>query len=180
MTSRARSAATLLVLTALLVAGAAYGWTALTAPLPRTTEVPQEPCIEEQVDKGDKVRPGQVLVSVLNAGTTNGLAGRTMTLFVEAGFGEGTEGNAPEGTEVARAEIWVEDLRNPGARLVATRLGRNVEIVKRSTGEPGVVVVVGDKFEKLRKGRPSITVQRPGTICRPTPEQDVVEEVAAG
>ena len=163
-----RTGVTLAVLALLLVLGAAWGWSALTEPLPKAGAEPTGPCVETEVTAGSRVGPRQVLVSVLNAGTQEGLAGRTMKQLTQAGFGEGVSGNAPDGTEVRRAQVWAADVDSPAVRLVASRLP-GAEVVERRTTEPGVVVVVGDRFRKLDRGRRTVRVVEDTTICSPVP-----------
>jgi len=163
LSPRGRSALTLSMLVLLLLGGAVWGWTALTSPLPRISE---EVCVETEVAAGSKIYPDQVLVSVLNAGNRNGLAGRTMQEFIDAGFGEGTRANAPRGTEVIRAQIWTSTPQHPAVRLVRSRLGE-AKVIKRTTTQPGVVVVVGDKFDNLVPGRKTTVAAGDITICSP-------------
>ncbi len=160
-----RSALTLTALGLLLVAAVVWGWSAVTAPLPDSG--PQAPCTPTPVAKGEPIRSDQVLVSVLNAGTREGLAGRTMQLLVDAGFAEGESGNAPPGTRVAAAQVWATQPRNPAVQLVASRLGPDTEVVKREATAPGVVVVVGDDFTELAKGQRKVVARSDTEICSP-------------
>jgi hypothetical protein len=160
-----RTALTLLVLCGLLVIGVTWGWSSVTKPFPGKADAPI--CVTHSVSAGDRVYPQQVTVSVLNAGTREGLAGRTMQLLVDDGFAEGHLDNAPRGTDVSRAEIWSADPTSPAVRLVASRLGHGVDVVRRDSSSPGVVVVVGDDFTDLRKGRKSVVAQEDTEICSP-------------
>ncbi|NPC98197.1 LytR C-terminal domain-containing protein [Nocardioides sp. zg-DK7169] len=164
LSPRARTALTLSALVVLLLAGLAWGWWALTAPLPPSAS--DQACVETEVEAGTKIYPDQVLVSVLNAGTRNGLAGRTMQQFIDAGFGEGERGNAPRDADVIRVQIWTSTPKHPAVRLVRSRLG-DARIVDRETSAPGVVVVVGDKFDALVPGRKTTTPVSATTICSP-------------
>ena len=101
MADGARSAVTLAVLCTLLAIGAAWGWDAATDPFPGKVEALT--CVDQAVQEGEKVYPDQVVVSVFNAGTREGLAGRTMGLLVDEGFREGDSGNAPAKAKVASA-----------------------------------------------------------------------------
>lgn len=166
MSAGARSALTVLVLILLLLVAALWGWTSVTQPLPAST-APTEKCVPTVVEKGSTVRPGQVVVSILNASSREGLAGRTMQLFEDEGYVVGNSGNAPSSTRVARAEIWSEDPDDPAVQLVRSRLGRNTRVVNTPASAPGVIVVVGDRFRDLAKGRDAVRVQRDTSICSP-------------
>ena len=159
-----KTAITLAVLAAMLAFAASWGWSAFTAPLPELAEAPT--CVETPVEKGDTVTPEQVTVSVLNAGKRAGLASRTMTALADKGFNEGDNGNAPAKTPVDKAQIWTDDPQSPAVALVASWLGR-VRIVQRDIDQVGVVLVVGDKFRTLAKGKPSVTAAKGTTICSP-------------
>ncbi|WP_435747645.1 LytR C-terminal domain-containing protein [Nocardioides sp. SYSU DS0663] len=162
---RLRTLLTMGLLLVLVVAGAAWGWSAATKPFPGRVEAPT--CLETTITAGTRVFPDQVTVSVLNAGDREGLAGRTLGLFEDEGFGRGQTGNAPEDTEVAGAQVWTETPGSPAARLVASRLGKDVEVVRRDTTTAGVTVVVGDGFRKLVKGRKAVKARNDVTICSP-------------
>jgi hypothetical protein len=165
MRQGARTAVTVTVLGVILVLGALWGWAALTEPFPGKADVPT--CVDRHVAAGDKVYPDQVVVSVFNAGTREGLAGRTMQLLTDQGFAEGDSGNAPDGADVATAEVWTDDASNPAVRLVAARLGPDTLVVERKSAGAGVVVVVGDGFDKLVKGRQFAKAREDSSICSP-------------
>lgn len=166
LTNHARTIVTLAVLALVLVIGGAWGWSALTKPFPGRAEAPT--CSLQTVAAGEKVYPDQVTVSVLNAGTREGLAGRTMQLLEDEGFDAGDSDNAPSGTRIDDVEIWTDDPEDPAVRLVASRLGDTLRIVRRDASAAGVVVVVGDGFTKLSKGRKSVVAQTDFEICSPS------------
>ena len=163
MDARLKSLLTLSVLGVLLVVGAAWGLSALTKPFPGRAD-PQV-CVDVPFAEGERITRSDVTVSVLNAGTRNGLAGSTMGLFVDAGFGEGEEGNSEEGPPVETVEIWTEDPRHPAVRLVARQLGDAVTVVRREPTTAGVQVVVGDGFEDLVKGPRTVVARTDVEVC---------------
>ena len=165
MAQGARSAITISVLGLLLVVAAVWGWSAATEPLPAKVDTPI--CERRVVTAGTKVFPQDVTVSVYNAGTREGLAGRTMQLLVDAGFAKGTMGNVQTKAPVATVQIWSTETDNPAVQLVASRLGRDVEIVNRQPPGVGVALVVGDGFSELTKGRRSVVAAHDAEICSP-------------
>lgn len=167
---RLRSALTLGVLALLLVAGAAWGVSALTQPLPAPDLAVEEPpvCVDRTVEAGSTIGPGDVVVSVFNGGTTAGLAGRTLTRLASRGFVIGESGNA--GERVQRVQIWAEQLPDPAVRLVRSHLGGRVRVVEREGLGPGVTVVVGDDFGRLGDGRRQVRVGEDTTVCSPPSE----------
>ena len=167
--ARIRSAATMLVLVVLMLIGVAWAWSAVTEPFPEDEEVAT--CDLVSVDKGQKVYPDQVTVSVLNAGNEEGLANRTMAALVKAALVEGDLANAPKDADVSGVEVWTDDLQNPAVILVASYLGKNAKVVERDPPLPGVNVVVGDDFRGVTKGRKSVAAREDTTICGPPTEE---------
>jgi hypothetical protein len=164
MTQGAKTVITLAVLAALLGFGASWGWSALTKPFPGLADAAA--CVETPVDAGDTVTPEQVTVSVLNAGKRSGLASRTMTALTDQGFNQGDSGNAPASTRVANAQIWTDDPSSPAVALVSSWV-KKVKVVQRDVDQVGVVLVVGDDFGTLAKGKASLSATKPTTICSP-------------
>ncbi len=165
MDPRLRSLLTLGGLGVLLAVAATWGLSALTQPFPGDDE--PAVCTEQTFAEGERIRRGDVVVSVLNAGSRNGLAGLTLNLFEEAGFARGQEGNVSGDDKVAVAQIWTDDPQSPAVALVASHLGKKVRVVERAPSTAGVQVVVGDGFEELRAGRKSVRVRSEATVCGP-------------
>ncbi len=164
---RATSAITLLVLIALLVAGAIVGAMALFSPLPDDDEdTDAQPC-NPGLAEGDTVRTRDVTVSVFNAGTRSGLAGAIQQRLVNRGFVPGDVGNAPgtlAGVTVVR--VLAPSRNDPAARLVARQFGPRTRI--QASAEdlgPGVDVVVGNGFRGLTKAPRRIVAERAGSGC---------------
>lgn len=160
-----RSAITLVVLAVVFLAAVAWGWSRVTTPFPEKVEA--APCTDTLVSSGDEVAPPQVMVTVLNAGGANGLAGTTMDKLVGFGFGEGRTGNAPKDTGPVAAQVWAEDPGDPAALLLASYLGKDVDIVDQPSGYPGVTIVVGKRFKGVKKGKAAVTAQKDSYVCTP-------------
>lgn len=160
-----RSAITLAVLAVLFLAGTAWAWSQVTEPFPEKVEA--APCTDTLVSKGDELAPPQVMVSVLNASGSSGLAGNTMDKLVGFGFGEGQTSNAPNGTNTRTAEVWAADPGDPAALLLASYLGRDVKIVDQPSGYPGITIVVGKQFKGVKKGKAKLTAQVDSYVCTP-------------
>src|SRR5687768_7471486 len=123
LTARARTAITLAFLAVLVLVGVTWGWAQVSEPLPGKVDAPL--CVDTSYAAGDELFVQDVTVSVLNASSREGLAGRTMAELEDAGFAEGQTTNAPQGTAISTpAEIWVTDPENPAAKLVRKRFGK--------------------------------------------------------
>lgn len=169
MQDRLRSAATLLVLGVVMLVGVAWAWSAVSKPFPERDTA--ETCTSKVFAKGDKIYPDQVTVSVLNAGTREGLADRTMTDLVTGGLDRGEVNNAPDDTAVTGVQIWADDTGNPAVKLVKSYLGKNAKIVQHESPLPGVNVVVGDDFPGVVTGRKAIQARESATVCSPTDDE---------
>jgi hypothetical protein len=165
--ARIRSALTLVGLVVVLLAGVAWAWSAVSEPFPEREEAAT--CSSTVIEAGEKVYPDQVTVSVLNAGTSEGLADRTMTSLVAEGLDEGELGNA-KGTDISGVEIWAEDPDSPAVKLVISFLGKDTEVVRRDVPLPGINVVVGEEFPGVREGREFAAADEEATICSPPVE----------
>lgn len=176
LAARLRTALTLGALALLLLVGVLWGWSAVTAPFPETIKTAI--CTTATVPAGTKVYADQVTVSVANAGDSEGLAGRTMQLPTDAGFGEGSIDNAPPDADVEFAEIWTDDRSNPAVRLVASRLGDRARVIAAESDLPGVTVIVGDDFKKLVEGRRWTRSEEESEVCSPPAEADTDQGVS--
>lgn len=161
-----KSGLTLGVLAVLLVVGVSWGFAQVTEPFPGKVDPPI--CVDTTVPAGERIYPQDVTLSVLNASDREGLAGRTMAEFVAEGFDEGQTRNAPDGTPVARVEIWTKDADNPAVLLVRSRLGQAEVIEMADPLAAGIVVVVGDEYTEVREGRPSIVTDTDVVVCGPS------------
>lgn len=163
--ARARSAITLAVLAVLFVIGVAWAWSSVTEPFPEPEEQPA--CVESSFAAGDRVTPGNVLVNVLNASKTEGLAGETMDALVRKGFAEGSRGNTAAPTSRSGVVIWTTDPDGPAAALLKTYFGPGTEIVEQATAEPGITVVVGEGFPGVKDGKKGVKAADDSYVCSP-------------
>ena len=166
--SRLRSALTIVGLLLIIGLGAKWGWSAVTKPLPAAAPTPTGPCQTLEVAAGTKVHPEDVVVSVFNGSDRAGLAQRTLGLFGDEGFGKGEANNAPKNSGVDVAEIWAANPEDPAVLLVASRL-KDVDIIEGPQLGAGVVVLVGDKFTGLVKGKSFVVAKADAEICAPVP-----------
>lgn len=162
-----RSLITLGVLSLLLLLMLTWGWSRATAPLPGSEEESAAACEPWTVVEGERLDAAQVEVTILNAGSREGLASEVMNGFLERGFREGSSGNAPTGTEVAKVQIWASDRRDPAVELVRETLPEPAPVIDTAYEAPGVVVVVGNEFSELRDGATSVTAKQEGAACAP-------------
>jgi len=161
------TAVTLLVLLALVGAGGYYGYRELFSPLDdETAGSPRGRGCEAGLRRGETVRTRDVTVTVLNAGTQNGLAGDVQQALVRRGFLPGRTDNAPDDQLVRFVRILAPSRRDPAARLVAIQFGKRTVIQPtREDLGPGVDVVVGDRFKGLQKAPRRLRATVAGSGC---------------
>lgn len=170
--SRIRTAATLGVLTIVLLLALVWGWNRATSPLPGFGDEEgdnQALCLPRGVKKGKEVTPRMVVVNVANAGTETGLADSVQRQLTDRGFAPGRTENAPSDIDVDRIQVWADDPTSPAAVLVASQFYDAPVSRPQANLGTGIVVVVGDDFIKLAKGRASVTTERFVRICSPNP-----------
>ncbi len=166
LSGRLRTTITLAALGVLMLLGVTWGWAQMTKPFPGKVDAPI--CVDTSYPAGDDLFVQDVTVSVLNGSGREGLAGRTMEELKTVGFAEGQTGNAPKGTSLTTvAEIWVDDVDNPGAKLLRARLGKVPVVAHPEVDYAGIIVVVGDQYEDLRQGPQSVTLSDDAVVCSP-------------
>jgi hypothetical protein len=166
LTARLRTAITLAALAVLMLLGVTWGWAQMTKPFPGKVDAPI--CVDTSYRAGDELFVQDVTVSVLNASSREGLAGRTLQDLQAVGFAEGQTDNAPKGTALTTAsEIWVDDVDNPGAKLLRARLGKIPVVAHPEVSYAGIIVVVGDTFGELRQGPQSVVLTDDAVVCSP-------------
>jgi hypothetical protein len=166
LTARVRTAITLAALAVLMLLGITWGWAQMTKPFPGKVEAAI--CVDTAYKTGDELFIQDVTVSVLNASGREGLASQTLLALEEAGFAVGETGNAPQGTTIdGPAEIWVDDVDNPGAKLLRARLGPVPVVAHPENTKAGITVVLGNTFGDLRKGPDSLVLTDDAVVCSP-------------
>jgi hypothetical protein len=169
MTARLRTAITLAALAVLMLFGITWGWSQVSKPFPGKVDAPI--CVDTAYHAGDELFVQDVTVSVLNASSREGLAGRTLQELEDAGFAVGQTANAPKGTTVSGpAEIWVTDADNPGAKLVRPRVGKVPVRTDVASPAAGITIVVGDLFGDIRQGPNSLVLTGDAVVCSPPVE----------
>ena len=164
MSAGARSGLTLLTLGLLLVVATVWGFRALTEPLPQ--DDPIAICEDATVTAGSEVRRDEIVVSVFNGSGRSGLASTTMAQLEERGFVPGDVGDAPQ--PASSTQIWADDPTRPDVQLVQRQF-KQARVVTGTELGPGVVVVVGEKFQTLRARQvESVVVEADATYCRAT------------
>ncbi|HSE09100.1 MAG TPA: LytR C-terminal domain-containing protein [Nocardioidaceae bacterium] len=165
------TATTMMILIGVLVTASMWGWKALFAPVPAVDVVSEDPsptCTTEQVKAGQKIKAGQVKVSVFNSSNRSGLAGQTMDLLVERGFVGGDIGNAPSDVDVRRVEIWSTIENDARAKLVARQFGKSVKVRYKDLDlGVGVDVIVGDRLKGLKRAPKTLLVKNSVDVCAP-------------
>ena len=169
LTARLRTAITLAALAVLMLLGVTWGWAQMTKPFPGKVDAPI--CVDTSYHAGEELFVQDVTVSVLNAGSREGLAGRTLADLEDVGFAEGQSATAPKGTALSTpSEIWVDDVDNPGAKLLRARLGKVPVVAHPEADYAGIIVVVGDSFGELRQGPQSVILADDAVVCSPPVE----------
>lgn len=164
--------ATLLSLVVILVVGVIWGFSALTAPFGDSatgTDAAADDgaACPAKAAAGRAVRPREVVVSVLNAGTRRGRAAEIMGQLADQGFRQGVIGNAPAGVEVGLAEVWTSRPTAAATRLVRSTLPSSTRVrpVPAGVEGKGVILVVGDGLGALSPASTSITALTAAPAC---------------
>ncbi len=165
--SRLRTGLTLAVLLILVLVAVRIGLNRISEPFPQSEEAPI--CTPTDLAAGDKVRPGDVTVSVVNAGGADGLASRTLSDLADRGFGRGQLGDADEDApRVVNSQIWTTEGKTAAVRLVRSYLDGKVKIIEREGPFAGINVVVGEEFDETKDGKQQVSARQDEQTCAPT------------
>ena len=150
-----------------LLSVAALSLVLVAAPRGARAEEEVPLCVDTDVSAGTTVSRDEVVVSVFNGSARTGLAGSTRDRLVRRGFVAGDTGNAPSKSDATL--IISSDPENPAVQLVKRQF-KGAKVVAGEGGEPlglGVVVVVGEGFQKLRgKQVTSVESVADASFCR--------------
>jgi len=163
----ARRALTLGAASVLFVGGLFVGFQLLTSKTAKVASAAT--CTPRTVDQGAKLTSNLVTVNVFNASNRSGLANRVEINLQRNGFLAGQIGNSTSAAKPDTVAILTNDRTDPRVALVAAEFVDKVTYVQPDVVvDEGVIVVVGDHFNGLRKKPPvAINAARAVTMCVP-------------
>lgn len=138
-----------------LVAGMVFGWKLLTGPTGSGDDAVYT-CQSQTVHAGGSLPAGLVTVDVYNGSDREGLASRVSTALQERGFRQGAIANSPSSTKPKVATILTSDQSDPRVQLVAQQFTEVDFRAPDFATSAAVTVIVGDGFEALKPGAPSV------------------------
>jgi hypothetical protein len=165
-----RTAATMAALTALLIAGAYFGWSGMTEGwlgddgTATAENGPTESC---STPAPVTVLSRRVRVSVYNAGAPAGQATEVMAALGDQGFIQGVLTDAPAPIAVRGIVLWPGKADDEAVKLVRRQFRKARVAPERRALGPGINVMVGQEFGDLARNAPRrIEVPQP-EVCRP-------------
>jgi hypothetical protein len=148
-----------------LVGGMFIGWRLFTSPTGSGDEAVYT-SQSQTVHAGESLPAGLVTVDVYNGSDQEGLAGRVSSALQERGFRQGAIANSPSSTKPNAATILTTDQADPRVQLVAQQFTKVEFRAPDFATSSGVTVIVGDGFEGLKPGSPSmITAASDVSVC---------------
>lgn len=164
----------------IFIGGVVLGFVLLFQPA--STQVEEDPCNTQTVDKGDELTTNLVTLNIFNSGKKAGLANRVSINLQRKGFLAGEVGNAPEGEKTSNVTVLAKDLDHPAAKLVSKQFKGKVKVREPAEKFPdedlsdqGIAVVVGPNYDGIKKKAPrKVKSDRHITVCVPleTDEED--------
>lgn len=152
---------TLLLLLAILILGARWGYRNVMAPPPPP---PLVPCVEQSV--GQALGTKQVTVSVYNGGAKSGLAKTVAAQLRGAGFKVSRTGNTD--VEVSTTQVIGADVDNPEVKLVAGFF-KGAKVSADGRADHTVEVLVGNPATGFNAKAPKQVAVDSPTVCLPAP-----------
>lgn len=150
---------TLLLLLAVLIGGAWWGYKNVIKPIPPAQA---SPCVTQKV--GDKLTANKVTVNVYNGGYKQGLAGTVSKALKAKGYVIKHVDNTDE--RVKQTVIVGADVNNPEVKLVAANF-KNATVKADQRADHTVDVLVGTEFAGMNPKAPNFIKVPGGEVCLP-------------
>ncbi|MFI7060336.1 LytR C-terminal domain-containing protein [Kribbella sp. NPDC050124] len=156
-----RTPITMVILLAVLVGGAWWGWNSLINSSAEPT------CVEQKLPN-NRLVPKQVVVNVYNGGAKAGTAASVAEVLRKRGFHVAKIANEPKGDKIDVVAIRGAADDSPELLLLAGQLRQTALIIGDGRTDHTVDLVVGAGYTALKpKGLPSVTVAPDSTVCLP-------------
>jgi hypothetical protein len=156
-----RTPVTLLILLAVLLYGAWWGYHNIIQPVPAP---PPEPCVDQSVPKG-QLKANQVTVKIYNGGDRKGLAADVGRSLRGKGFRVSLTANTVE--KIQKTVIVGADARDPEVLFVKTFFKDSV-IRADKRADHSVDVLVGNKYGGFNKSAKNTYNAKASSVCLPS------------
>lgn len=153
---------TMVILLAILVGGAWWGWNSLI----NSSAEPN--CVEQKLPN-NRLVPKQVVINVYNGGAKAGTAARTAEELEKRGFNIGKVANEPKGDKIDVVSVRGNTDNAPELKLVAGQLSQKALTEGDERPDHTVDIILGRGYTKLKaKGLASVAVPPDSTLCLPS------------
>jgi hypothetical protein len=156
-----RTPVTLLILLAVLLYGAWWGYHNIIQPVPA---LPPEPCVEQSVSKG-LLKSSQVTVKVYNGGDRKGLAADVGRSLRGKGFHVALTANTAE--KIQKTVVVGADAKDPEVLFVKTFFKDSV-IRADKRADHSVDILVGNKYAGFNKAAKNTYDAKSSSVCLPS------------
>ncbi len=156
-----RTPVTLLILLAVLLYGAWWGYRNIIQPVPA---LPPEPCVDQSVPKG-LLKSSQVTVKIFNGGDRKGLAADVGRSLRGKGFRVSLTTNTVE--KIQKTVIVGADAKNPEVVFVRTFFKDSV-VRADKRADHSVDVLVGNKYGGFNKTAKNTFDVKATSVCLPS------------
>jgi hypothetical protein len=156
-----RTPVTLLILLAVLLYGAWWGYRNIIQPVPAP---PPEPCVEQSVSRG-VLKASQVTVKIYNGGDRKGLAADVGRSLRGKGFHVLLTANTVE--KIEKTVVVGADAKDPEVLFVKTFFKDSV-IRADKRADHSVDVLVGNKYAGFNKSAKNTYNAKASSVCLPS------------